>query len=199
MKNKKSPAPPAPPTPITATAKSLAELSGWTPRWINELARKGYLPAPANGRFELLPALKGMFQYAREAIARRADRSLEELKKSKLTKENALLELRLGEETKRLVPLAEVQKDWGTIVTTVHARLNQMPGKLSAQLAAVRSEGDARRLVQAELNEALENLSHREFYEANETKNAGPAAMDAPAPQTLAIGKAEPPQPTKGQ
>ena len=57
--------------PGTIDTAQLIRLSGLTDRRLRELAREGWLPAPDNGRYQLVAAIQGLLRYYRERDEKR--------------------------------------------------------------------------------------------------------------------------------
>jgi hypothetical protein len=52
--------------PGAITTAQLARLTGLTERHLRELATEGWIPKPADGRYQLVPVIQGLLRYYRE-------------------------------------------------------------------------------------------------------------------------------------
>jgi hypothetical protein len=94
--------------------------------------------------------------------------------KSRAIKERELArsaKLRADAEEGRLVDAEEVALQWANVGVIIRQKLSGIPSRLSAQLAVITDEAEARRLLQAEINITLTALTQQlseEFNDADE-------------------------------
>lgn len=106
------------PDPQTIDADKLCALTGLTDRRHRQIADQGFFPPPTKGKYQLTPTIAGMFKYYREAY-QRATQSLVEDKQVKLKREIELLELKIAEQQKKLVPVVMVERVWTGIANAI--------------------------------------------------------------------------------
>jgi hypothetical protein len=97
-------------TELIASGK-LCDLTGLSDRWHRKLAEQGYFPTPINGMYQKDKAVAGIVRYYRERHSKIA-RTIAEDKSLKTKREIELLELRIAEESRKLVPVAQVERVW---------------------------------------------------------------------------------------
>lgn len=95
----------------TITAEKLCALTGLTDRRHRQIAKEGYFPPPIQGEYQLNATIAGMFRYYREAY-QKTNRTLAEDKQTKIRREIELLELKISEQNRQLVPISEVDRVW---------------------------------------------------------------------------------------
>jgi excisionase family DNA binding protein len=108
-------------------------------------------------------------------LARRsiADTTVSQARAMKLQAEAQIAQIKLALETGQAVRIADYERILGTRISAARARLLGMGSKLAPLLVTCRSEGEARALIDAALNEALRELEQE------------PAA--APAPDSVVL------------
>lgn len=104
----------------------LCALTGFTDRWHRDLAKRGYFPPPDNGQFHFFATIKGLLRYFREQ-AEKSREDIEVARKEKLDKENILLQLKIDEAERRLVPLAAVETAWEFIIVELRQGIQSAP------------------------------------------------------------------------
>jgi hypothetical protein len=106
----------------TIDAEKLCALTGLTDRRHRQLAKEGYFPTPVRGLYQLTATIAGMFRYYRESY-QKLNRTLVDDKQTKLRKEIELLELKIAEQQKQLVPVSEVDRVWQAVTAAVRQTL----------------------------------------------------------------------------
>lgn len=106
--------------------EKLCALTGFTDRWHRDLAKRGYFPPPDNGQFHFFATIKGLLRYFREQ-AEKSREDIEVARKEKLDKENILLQLKIDEAERRLVPLAAVETAWEFIIVELRQGIQSAP------------------------------------------------------------------------
>lgn len=104
--------------PQRITAEKLCTLTGLTDRRHRQLAKDGWFPHPSKEGYLLTPTIAGMLKYYRESF-QKTSRTLAEDKQVKLKKEIELLDLKIEEQNRQLVPIVEVDRVWGAVCVAV--------------------------------------------------------------------------------
>jgi hypothetical protein len=80
----------------TISAKKLTELTGFTDRWIRQLAAEGLFPPPIRGNYEAEATIAGLFQHFQALVAKKTDTlRVEQEKLTRARRETAEEELRI--------------------------------------------------------------------------------------------------------
>mgnify|MGYP003331524366 CR=1 FL=1 len=112
--------------PALVSAEHLVALTGFTDRWLRDLAKRGYYSPPEHGQYAFVQTVKGLIRYFREQ-AEKSREDIEVARKQKLDKENILLQLKIDEAERRLVPLASVETAWEFVIVELRQGIQSAP------------------------------------------------------------------------
>jgi phage terminase Nu1 subunit (DNA packaging protein) len=98
-------------------------------------------------------------QAALSAVGDVSTLDIEEARRRKLAAEAALSELDLSKARGELVSLEDVSTVWLEITTAARSQLLALPSKMAAIVAPLSDPAEIRTLLEAEIEEALEELS----------------------------------------
>lgn len=119
----------------TISADKLCAITGLTDRRHRQIAKEGYFPPPTGGEYQLTPTLVGLFRYYRESYQKTA-KTLADDKQQKIRKEIELLELKIQEQNRRLVPAEEVRRVWNAVTTAIGQIItaSELPQKTKVEI-----------------------------------------------------------------
>lgn len=126
--------------PATGPVGSAADLSAWlglAPARINALAREGRIPRRADGRFDLMPAVRGYVESLRlksgaSALAANPELNAEKIRLARANAEK--VEAANARARGELAALSEVEREWAGILRDVRAALLALPSRAAARL-----------------------------------------------------------------
>lgn len=98
---------------------------------------------------------------------------IDEAKRRKLAAEAALCELDLAKVRGDVISIKEVGDVWLDIVSASRSRMLSIPAKVAAMIAPITSPMKIRSLLEAEIEEALDELNR--FDQGNDTGSKGSA------------------------
>lgn len=101
------------PMPETISAAKLSALTGLTDKRHRQLAAEGFFPAPVEGEYEMVPAIRGLFRHYKEWVHRRG---ADIAKDDKTRLETELLRMKIEETRGRLLPREDVEYVIGNAV-----------------------------------------------------------------------------------
>lgn len=111
-----------PPAFETITAAGLCSLTGYSERWLRDIARMGYYPPPVRGIYQTDPTLQGLFKRERDMRAKDTG-GLATKRERKLDDQIEILELDIAERKKELVPVADVYQRLRRAVPAMRRRI----------------------------------------------------------------------------
>ena len=111
-----------PPAFETITAADLCSLTGYTERWLRDIARMGYYPPPVRGVYQTVPTLQGLFKRERDLQAK-AQSGIDAKRERKLDDQIKILELDIADRKKGLVSVAVVYQRLRRAVPLMRARI----------------------------------------------------------------------------
>ena len=142
----------------------LADILKVTPPRIDHMIRDGIIKAEAGGKLPRRQAMANIVDWLR-AKEEGGTGAVAALKQSKLSKENELLELQLAQARRKSLPVDVVERAWAHIVLLCRGKFSRLGNKVAPRLAFCKTEQDMEREIQAEIDEALGELSRTPIYE----------------------------------
>jgi phage terminase Nu1 subunit (DNA packaging protein) len=109
--------------PETVPLNDLAELLALSPRWVQQLAKRGIVPRAERGVYELVPVVQAYVRWLRDRPERGSDRERH------LKAKADLLELELARRRGEMVPLPMVQERLERVLGSMAATLNAAPSR----------------------------------------------------------------------
>ena len=166
-----------------ATLEQIAHLLKLTPRMVNLHVREHGMPRVGRGEYDLVQCVHWYIDFKDRLIkeARRGDES-EQQARARLVKATAdLRELELAHAREKLVDVSTVALMWERLVVAFKTRMLAIPTKLPHRLVACKEMGEVKELLEAEISEALSELSTREIDvgKPGEAQEAGPTDAQA--------------------
>nr|DAH34548.1 MAG TPA: DNA packaging protein [Caudoviricetes sp.] len=141
------------------TSKVVAQHLNLTERRVRQLRDEGVIQEKRTGLYDLVDTMTRYIKYI--GAGSKADLTDERAKLTKAKREAAEMENRVRKA--ELLEVGDVEKAYSTVMMNFRSRILALPQKLAPAVAAL--EGDEQQiqdLIQAELQEALETLSHAE-------------------------------------
>ena len=97
----------ADPSVSTLTGSQLEMLTGLTERRLRQLAKAGYFPPPAKGKFQQTATIRGLFKYYREDH-HNTNRTLNEAKLEKLKADAEMSRIKVAQARRQMIDRDEV-------------------------------------------------------------------------------------------
>jgi hypothetical protein len=145
------------------TRAELAGLLAVTGSRVSQMSAEGIFSPNADGSYPRVASLTAAVEYLRDRV------NLADLKEAKLQKQNQLLDFEIERASGQLLDVAAVEKAWINIVLLTKQRLLRIPNKVSPRLPFCKSESDMEAVLQAEVDEALLELSRPADYGQGES------------------------------
>jgi phage terminase Nu1 subunit (DNA packaging protein) len=143
---------------LTMSASELAGLLNVSDRTVRDLAAKAVLVRTATGRYALHASVQGYIGHVRAEAAASTGTATLAAQRAREAKERAdRLALQNATARRELIPAAEVEAAWTTILRDVRARMLAVPSRLT-QLAGITAD-DVEREIRAALAEAGTTVS----------------------------------------
>jgi phage terminase Nu1 subunit (DNA packaging protein) len=157
------------------TISKLLELSD---RRVYQLAAQGVIPRTPEGRYELVPAVRGYIRFLRDrAINADVKEGEEGDHKKRLTKARAdIAEAEADRLKGELVSVEHVARVWVEAAANVRARLLAIPHKVAPMVAVENDITVCHGMIETEVHEALSEFSNVEV--ASTTDEPRPATTD---------------------
>jgi phage terminase Nu1 subunit (DNA packaging protein) len=143
---------------IEITTLQLAEILGITSRRIRQLAEMGVFNPKPGGIHNLKFAVQGFLKYQIEK-ERNSDDVLKDAERRKAVAEAELKEIQLKVTKGKLVEIEKVIEDWQKVISVFRTRILTASTKVAPLLIGLRSVKRIKTIVDAELNESLNELS----------------------------------------
>lgn len=141
--------------PVESSSAELAKLLEVTQRNIDILAQRGVLARLPNRKFDTADSIR---RYV--AFARKSTNSELEAEKIRLTQAQAAkVELQNAAANGQLVPAADVQAEWSSILRDVRAAILAIPSRIQPRLGHLTPHdiGEIDREIRAALTESAQN------------------------------------------
>lgn len=149
---------PAPENSGTVTAATLGEWLNLSPARLHALAREGVIPR-TGGRFDLRPAILAYVEHLRAGQKGRLTSNPDlQAEKLRLARANAeKIELANAKVRGALVPVAEVESAWASVLRDVRAAMLAIPARVQQRLGHL-TPHDVQ-MIDREVRDALEEAS----------------------------------------
>lgn len=150
---------PETPAGDTVSAADLAEWLNLSPARIHALAREGVIPR-TDGRFHLQASVRAYVEHLREGqrgrLASNPDLNAEKLRLARANAEK--IELANAKTRASLVPVAEVESAWASVLRDVRAAMLAIPARVQQRLGHLTAHDV--QMIDREVRDALEEASH---------------------------------------
>jgi hypothetical protein len=148
----------------TISSDLLAQLTGFTSRWLRDLAASGHIPKSTRGNYPRDETLKRLFAYLRERTAPNAMQAAKlDREQSKARKERVAADLA----EKKVVPLEEVRREWSIhgmrAKFLIYDSVNQISAQATMHLGLSQTQND-------KLREIVKTHQHRAVVEIHQGK-----------------------------
>lgn len=146
--------------PATGPADTLGEILGLSNRSITDLAGRGLVVRIKRGRFDVRASIRAYVDHLRElAAGRGADStSLTEQRTRQVSAQAELAELKAAKLRGELLPAAEVEREWASILRTVRAELLALPSRIQQRLGHLTAADVA--AIDREIRDVLTELGN---------------------------------------
>lgn len=139
---------------------TLARLFVLTPRRIQQLASEGIIPKGERGRYPLAPAIAGYVTWLQKKVSGETDSVDLTTQRARLAKEQADKTAMENAQLRGvLVHADDVIATWTTCAAAMRARMLAAPTKVAPMARAAATDAEAAAVIEAEVVEALEELS----------------------------------------
>jgi phage terminase Nu1 subunit (DNA packaging protein) len=146
--------------PETIDGRALAKLTGYTWRWIQEMAERGIVKKTGRGEFNFAGSIQGIIG----SLKQKEPLESERFKKAQANREERKDRMESGEDVK----LESVKKDWGDITITFRERVLRIPNNIQSKCGLTDIQLKA---LQLEISDGLRELQKKLLYEADEIEN----------------------------
>lgn len=149
------------PSGETVTAAELSEWLNLSTARIHALAREGVIPR-TDGRFDLQPTIRAYVEHLRAGQRGRQstdpDLNAEKLRLARANAEK--IELANAKTRAALVPVAEVESAWASVLRDVRAAMLAIPARVQQRLGHLTAHDV--QMIDREVRDALEEASYDE-------------------------------------
>lgn len=140
------------------TSEVVARHLDVTERRVRQLRDEGIIREKRPGLYNLVDAMTRYIKYVNAGS--KVDLNNERAKLTKVKREAAEMENRARKA--ELMEVGDVEKAYSTVMMNFRSRILALPQKLAPAVASMEGDQQIQDLIQAELEEALETLSHVE-------------------------------------
>ena len=140
------------------TQVELSKILGITARHVRRIADMGIIHSGPNSKYILSDCIQNYIQYKIDT-ERNSDDVLKDAERRKAVAEADLKEIQLETTKGKLVEIEKVIEDWQKIIGVFRTRILMVSSKVAPLLIGLRSHKKIRSIVDAELNESLNELS----------------------------------------
>lgn len=151
------------PEPADAQTVSADELGAWlgvSGTQVHRLAREGVIPRTDDKRFDLRGAILAYAAHLREGqrgrLAANPDLNAEKLRLARANAEK--IELANAKTRALLVPVAEVESAWASVLRDVRAAMLAIPARVQQRVGHLTAHDV--QMIDREVRDALEEASH---------------------------------------
>ena len=161
----------------TAPIESLAKLLDLTPRRVQQLAKEGVLPKPATrGQYDIIPSVVAYIRHLRAVASGDGGDLLTE--KTRLARAQAeKTEVETARLKGVLVPAAEVERVWASMIAAARAKLLTLPVRATPLVLPLSEESAIERLLTDMVMEALSELAEAALDDDPDLANPGALAV----------------------
>ncbi|WP_342269459.1 hypothetical protein [Rickettsia endosymbiont of Orchestes rusci] len=144
-------------------ALDIAKVLTLTTRRVQQLVKENILPAPVNGKYDLVSCIRGYEKYLQQQAINKNNNTgnlyTQKLRLLKAQADKAELEVQILEE--KYIAVSEVELTWSNLLLAFRARMLGMPNNLTRQLVALNNDFAAVfQLLEEEIHTALLELSN---------------------------------------
>lgn len=169
-----------------AKVDTVATALGCSTQAVRQASWDGHFGQPKHGWLDVLDVLRGWAKRDRKRLLAKTNAD----EKLKVTR-NEILEIRRDEALKKLVPLEEVQRTVMRGFMALKSRLLIVPRRLCSPLAVTTDPVDVETRIDAEIREALSEISSCEWYqeEGATPSKSKRKRRDKPTPEMVPLVK----------
>jgi phage terminase Nu1 subunit (DNA packaging protein) len=147
------------------TLEVAAQLIMVTPRWIQKLAKEGWIPKAERGKYSLIGVVQGYVNYLKDENRRTSKSAADSRVRDARARE---IELRVARQQAELIPYSEHVAILDEILGTIRAAMEGAPARITRDLA-VRED------LRGVIHETLDKASRRLAQVADEHAALGTA------------------------
>jgi hypothetical protein len=175
----------------------LATWLGVTPRWVNELVRKGDLPRPLSGGFNAKAAVQAYCKFLRDRSVGNNSGAGDSDHKMRLIKARAdLAEMEAAQLSGQLIRSDLAEKVWSEASARVRQRMLSVAPKAAPVVAVETSAEVCHEAIEAFVNEALAELAGTSLQVSESAAEGDEGAIQdtgtAAEADDIAMGGSEP-------
>jgi phage terminase Nu1 subunit (DNA packaging protein) len=144
----------------------ISECLGVSREHVTRLANKGVIPKSIDGKYDLVPSVRGYI----ESLRARTDSASVSLTKEKtllVKRQRERLELELARAREELVSVDLVNETWEKIIYACRSRLLVIPTKLAPLVFAAKTIPEVKEVIQDAIYEALRELARTEVVDTD--------------------------------
>lgn len=148
---------------------TITKLLDLTPQRVNQLVNQGIIPRAERGRYELVPVVRAYIKFLRERAVRGDVQGDDYANhRTRLIKGRAdIIEMERAQMESRLIPSADVELTWNSLVSNARNRMIAIPTKVAPVVYASRNLNEIREIIKEEIYLALDELSNAEVRTIN--------------------------------
>ena len=144
----------ATPAPDTASAETLGELLGISPRVVREHASRGIIVKVSKGAYDVPASVRAYCTHLREQAAGRSASTNLTAERIRVAKEQAdALAMKNAAARREMVPAREVESEWAAVLRDVRAAMLALPSRIQQRLPHLTAHDVA--TVDREIRDAL--------------------------------------------
>jgi hypothetical protein len=140
-------------------AETLGKLWGVDRSVVYDYAKREIIPKPVDGKWEPVPATVAYCKHLRDIVSARGDKSLTEIRKEILTKDNAKKQIELELLQGKVVEVEKVRDVISAVFMAFRAKLLAMPSRLAPILITKKKVQTVRSVLKRATDECLSELS----------------------------------------
>lgn len=130
---------------------------------LEHLIRERKLPGPkGRGQYPLFDLVRGCFDYLKEKGSRGASEGdpLKAAQAGIAEEKWQQAKMKTAQMRNELLPVSDVEDAWTDVANIIRTRLIGIPAKLAPRIVGVKNIGAAKELIEAAINEALQELNN---------------------------------------
>jgi phage terminase Nu1 subunit (DNA packaging protein) len=145
------------PLPATIDGRSLAKLTGYTWRWIQEQAERGIVKKTGRGEFDFAGSIQGIINFLKQ----KDEPARERLTKAQASREERIDRAEAGEEIK----LEVAKSDWSNVVLMFRQRMISVGNNVESKCGLTEAQ---RKSIEQEISDGLRELEKKMTCKAEE-------------------------------
>lgn len=147
-------------TEIIVTTKELAELFGYSEKYISELVSAHGLPKSGHNQFNLTACIKWILKYSKELFEREVEKIKSTKAQDTLALKNAeYKDLLIKEKNGQLISKDDVMTEWLNELNIIIANLDGFPFKTAALLRSLSDEKEIIKILESEINKLKSRIA----------------------------------------